>query len=99
MQFNLPLLFFVESCKTLNLQKITFTDFLQSQPVSLIFKANNWQSLFHSPMFQEHKLRTFSQLLDFLILPRTRTKRSLFFDKSINSEFWIIDTKYGFLVK
>ena len=96
MQFNLPLLFFVESCKTLNLQKVTFTDFLQLQPVSLIFKADNRQSLFHSPMFQKHKLRTFSQLLNFFILPWTRTKRPLYFDKSITSAFWIFATKYGF---
>ena len=79
MQFNLPLLFFVESRKTLNLQKITFTDFLQSQPVSLIFKANNRQSLFHSLMFQEHKLRTFSQLLDFLNFALDSYKTSIVF--------------------
>ena len=79
MQFNLPLLFFVESCKTLNLQKITFTDFLQSQPVSLIFKADNRQSLFHSLMFQKNKLSTFSQLLDFFNFALGSHKTSIVF--------------------
>ena len=79
MQFNLPLLFFVESRKILNLQKITFTDFLKSQPVSLIFKANNRQSLFHSPMIQEHRLRTFSQLLDFFNFASDSHKTSIVF--------------------
>ena len=79
MQFNLPLLFFVESCKTLNLQKITFTDFLQSQPVSLIFKADNRQPLFHSLMFQKHKLRTFSQLLNFFNFALGSHKTSIVF--------------------
>ena len=79
MQFNLPLLFFVESCKTFNLQKITFTDFLQSQPVSLIFKADNRQSLFHSLMFQKNKLSTFSQLLDFFNFALDSHKASIVF--------------------
>ena len=78
MQFNLPLLF-LENCKTLNLQKITFTDFLQSQPVSLIFKADNRQSLFHSLMFQKHKLRTFSQLLNFFNFALDSHKTSVVF--------------------
>ena len=79
MQFNLPLLFFVESCKTLNLQKIAFTDFLQSQPVSLIFKADNRQPLFHSLMFQKNKLSTFSQLLDFINFALDSHKASIVF--------------------
>ena len=79
MQFNLPLLFFVESCKTLNLQKITFTDFLQSQLDSLIFKANNRQPLFHSLMFQKNKLSTFSQLLDFFYFALDSYKTSIVF--------------------
>ena len=79
MQFNLPLLFFVESCKTLNLQKISFTNFLQSQPVSLIFKADNRQPLFHALMFLINKLSTFSQLLNFFNFALNSHKASIVF--------------------
>ena len=97
MQSDLPLLLFVQSRKTLNLQYITFPDFFKSEPLSLIFKANYGQTFFHSLMIQEYQLCAFPRVFIFLILPRTLIKRPLYFDKLISCAFLIFETKYGFL--
>ena len=65
MQSDLPLLLFVYSRKALNLQKITFPDFAETEPLSLIFKTDNRQSFFHSVVLQKNELRPFMQLLNF----------------------------------
>ena len=95
----LLLLLLVKSRITFNFQIIIFADFIKPKPLMLIFKADHQQTFFHALMIQEISFAPFPRVLIFLILPRTLTKRPLYFEKSILYDSAIFETKYGLLLE